>query len=102
MKAIRLYRHPDCRKCARIARIHQKCDWLGRLEISTVAPKTGPLKMGEIVIENLSTGDILHGSDAFALLCRQIPLYAPFKLLLVVPFVRRHVDREMSGCAETA
>lgn len=102
MKAIRLFRNPNCAKCARIARLHEKFDWRDRLEVSTETPRTGPLRMGEIVIEDLAAGTISHGAEAFNLLCRHIPLYAPFRLLVGIPVFRRYIDREMSGCADSA
>ena len=101
MKAIRLYRHPNCAKCARISKVHQFFDWRDRLEVSTATPKTGALRLGEIVIEDLASGRVFRGADAFALLCRTIPLYRPIGALLRLSSFRRYVDKEMSGCADT-
>ena len=98
MKEIRLFRHPDCPKCAKIARLHKMFDWRNRLDISTATPKTGALRLGEIVIEELATGTMFRGADAFGLLCRHIPLYAPLSMLLRFGAFRRYVTREMSGC----
>lgn len=102
MKEFRLFRHPDCPKCAKIARVHEIFDWHNRLEVSTATPKTGALRMGEIVIEELATGTIFRGADAFGLLCRRIPLYAPLSLLLRSAAFRRYITREMSGCGDTS
>lgn len=98
MRQIRIYRHPDCPKCARYARIHQRLDWWHRVEVVTVAPKTGPLRLGEVVVEKLEDGRILRGAAAFEEICRQIPAYAPFRLLLRLPPVRAFAEREMTGC----
>lgn len=98
MKRIRIYRNPDCAKCGRFARAHLFFDWLGRAEVSTVVPASGPLAMGEVVVEELPTGRVLRGAEALRAISREIPLYAPLRLLLKLPAVRRAVDREMAGC----
>lgn len=92
MNAIRLFRHPDCPKCARIACVHQMFDWRDRLDVSIATPKTGPLRLGEIVIEDLATGTVLRGADAFGLLCRHMPFYAPFRLFLRSVSFRRSIE----------
>ena len=102
MKSIRIHRNPDCAKCARYAAAHRLFDWLGRVDVSTESPRTGALRLGEVVVEKLGTGTILRGADAFAEICRNIPLYAPFRLLLRVPAFRAFVDRDMSGCGGKA
>jgi hypothetical protein len=98
--AIRLYRHPDCAKCARYARLHRRLDWLGRFEDSTGVPPVGPLRFGEVVVQDLRHGTIRHGAAGFALLCRQIPAYWPLLPLLRIPVLRRRVEREFNGCAD--
>jgi len=80
--------------------MHERLDWFGRIENSTATPPTGPLVMGEVVVEELASGRILRGAEGFALICRQIPAYAPFRLLLKLPAVRRAVDADMAGCAD--
>jgi len=99
MIRIRIYRHPDCPKCARYARVHQALDWLHRVAVSTAAPKTGPLRLGEVVVEKLDDGRVLRGAEAFREICRQIPAYAPFLILLRLPAVRSFAEREMTGCS---
>lgn len=54
MKTIRLYRNPDCAKCARFARIHHRFDWLNQFEDTTEVPSTGALSLGEIAVEDLA------------------------------------------------
>ncbi|HEV2213202.1 MAG TPA: hypothetical protein VGS99_07625 [Gammaproteobacteria bacterium] len=98
MGRIRIYRNPDCAKCARYARLHERLDWLQHIENSTATPTSGPLAMGEVVVEDLATGELLHGAAALAAICRQIPAYAPVRLLLKIPAVRRAADKEMAGC----
>jgi hypothetical protein len=98
MRRIRIYRHPDCPKCARYARVHQSLDWLHRVDVSTDTPKTGPLRLGEVVVEKLDDGRVLRGADGLREICRQIPAYAPFSLLLRLPAVRAFAEREMTGC----
>jgi hypothetical protein len=98
MRQIRIYRHPDCSKCARYARVHQLLDWLHRVEVSTTTPQTGPLRLGEVVVEKLEDGRILRGTQAFEEICRRIPAYAPFLLLLRLPAVHAFAEREMTGC----
>lgn len=54
--------------------------------------------MGEIIVEELSTGRIFRGYRAFDQLCRHIPLYAPARLFLFLPFIQQWLDRRLSGC----
>jgi hypothetical protein len=45
MKRIRIYRNPACARCARMARMHQRLDWLDRVEVTTQPPPgRAPLK----------------------------------------------------------
>jgi hypothetical protein len=92
------YRHPECARCARYARTHLKLDWRGLLEESTAAPPCGPLRMGEVVVQDLASGALHHGACAMDCIARAVPLYAPLRLLLCVPAVRRKVDAELGGC----
>lgn len=98
MRQIRIYRHPNCAKCARYARAHKSLDWLHRVEVSTQTPTSGPLRMGEVVVEMLDDGRLIRGAEAFAAICRCIPAYTPFLLLLRLPAVRAFAEREMTGC----
>lgn len=98
MKVIRLYRHPDCGKCARLATAHHRLDWLDRFEDSTAIPPTGTLQIGEIAVQHLASGATYKGLECFKLLCQHIPLYWPALLLLHVPPFRRYVEREVAGC----
>ncbi len=100
MATIRLYRNPHCAKCARIARMHHRFDWLRRFEDSTATSPLGPLRMGQIVVQDLHTGGTFAGAEGFALLCRQIPAYWPVLPLLRIAFFRRYVDRETGGCVD--
>ena len=102
MKQIRVYRHADCAKCARFAKVGLFFDWLDRMEVSTDTPTTGPLRLGEVVVEDLSSGHILKGAEGIDLIFRNIPMYAPFRLLLRVPSLRRYVEKEVSGCEGNA
>lgn len=96
MKRVLIYRHPNCERCARIARVHHACDWFGRIVTSTEAPPDGrPLVPGRIVVIDLVRKVRVRGADAFAFICRQVPLYWPAFLLLWIPAVRRRVAREI-------
>ena len=98
MKMIRVYRNPDCAKCARFAKVARFFDWFDRVDHSTEAPKTGSLRLGEAVVEDLSDGRILCGAEGIELIWRHIPVYTPFRLLFGVPAFRRLVDKGVSGC----
>lgn len=100
MARIRLYRHPDCARCARFARLHRRLDWLNRFEDSTGVSPVGPLRLGEVVVQDLRNGATLHGVAGFSLLCRQIPAYWPLLPVLRIPATRRRIEREFSGCAD--
>src|SRR5579885_406275 len=97
MKTLRIYRHPGCARCARIAQLHHFFDWLNRIDNTTRVPPTGPLRMGEIVVEDLATGGLSREAEAFERICREIPAYFPFRLLLRLPAFRRYVTKEMKG-----
>jgi hypothetical protein len=98
MASIRLYRNPQCPRCARLARLHRRLDWLHRFEDSTEASPRGPLRMGQIVVQDLRSGATLGGAQGFALLCRQIPAYWPMLPFLRIPVVGRWIERETGGC----
>lgn len=98
MSDILIYRHPDCAKCARIARTHHAFDLLGRVEDTTETPPTGPLRMGQIVVEDRASGRIEQGAEAFRLITRAVPFYAPARLLLKLPRFRSYIETEMGGC----
>lgn len=66
MKAVRLYRHPECERCAGYARMHHRFDWLGRFEDTTQTPPTGQLLVGEIAVQDLRTGNGSSASSASA------------------------------------
>lgn len=94
MPRIRIYHDPRCARCARHARAHKFFDWFDRVDISTATPATGPLGPGEVVVRELATGRVLGGSDALELICSQIPVYAPMRLLLKIPALRARVGYE--------
>ncbi len=54
MTLIRVYRNPECAKCARFARVLPFVDWFHRVDASTETPRTGALRLGEIAVEELS------------------------------------------------
>jgi len=59
MKMIRVYRNSDCAKCASFARVHRFFDWRQRLDLSTETPRSGSLRLGEVVLEDLGSSRIL-------------------------------------------
>ena len=98
MKRIVIYRHPECKKCARMARLHHLFDWFNRVAVVTTTPPTGPLQMGEIIVEDLATGRFLAGAEGLNVISRQIPLYWWVLPLLWIPAVRARADRQNRGC----
>ena len=101
VKTICLYLHPDCGRSARDARRFQKLDWLRRLDVSIEAPATGPLRLGEIAVQDLRTGATMKGSDCYELLFRHIPACWPLLPLLHIPAVRDYAKREANGADDT-
>ena len=98
MRRHTLYRHPNCARCARISRFHQRFDWLGRLECSTATPPDGvPLRMGEILLRDNATGAQCRGVDVVRAIFRNIPAYWPLLPLLYLPPLARRIDRETRG-----
>jgi hypothetical protein len=100
MKRVLIYRHPNCERCARFARVHHAVDWMNRIADTTATPPTGPLRMGEIVVEDLTTHRILAGAEALSLVYRQAILYWPLLVLLWIPPTRAWLDREVRGGPE--
>ncbi len=98
MKRITLYRHKNCARCAKFARIHHVLDWLNRVETSTETPSTGPLRIGEIAVEDHRTGKTMKGVDAVRSICRQIPAYWLLLPLLGIPPIARKIAHEVRGC----
>jgi hypothetical protein len=97
MTQIRLYNNPACVSCARHARVHKFFDWFHKVVISTSTPPGGPLAVGETVVQDLDSGQLIHGAAALDCLCRHIPLYLPMRLLLLIPAVWRKADKAMAG-----
>jgi hypothetical protein len=102
MKTIRVYRNGHCATCARFAKVAHFFDWLDRVDLSTDTPKTGPLRVGEVVVEELSSGRILRGAEGIDLVWRNIPAYAPFRLLLRIPAFRRYLEKNVNGEANNS
>jgi len=98
MHKLRIYRHPDCQKCREISSLHQKLDWLHRLEFSTETPSCGPLQMGEIAVEKIGAGQFFKGASAVRLIFSQVPAYISLYPLLWLPPVAQRIDRDLSGC----
>lgn len=100
MKTILIHRHPGCPRCARLAAMHQRLDWLGRVADTTEPPPgRPPLQMGEIAVQDLRTGQLLHGIDAVRAISGQVPLYWPLLPLLRIPPIARRADQNTRGCA---
>lgn len=98
MHRITIYRHPECARCERIARWHHRFDWLKRVRSSIEIPPTGPLKMGEIVVEKANSGEILRGIDAVRTIVRQIPAYWLALPALRIPSIASKIDQDVRGC----
>jgi hypothetical protein len=98
MGTLRIYRHPDCERCARIVRVHHRFDWLRRIEDTTQPPpgRRAP-RRGEILVRDLDTGRWLEGVAAVHAICRAVPCYAPLRLLLRVPALARRADADARG-----
>lgn len=99
MKTLRLYTHPECQRCQRLSRFHARFDWLNRLEHTTETPTCGPLRMGQVIAQDMASGEFMHGHRAMQALCSVIPLYRVFLPLLKLPSIQRsRLDRQLSGC----
>jgi hypothetical protein len=97
MRVIRIYRNPDCPRCARYAKIHLALDWFHRIETSVEPTAVGLPRMREVLVENLATHELSQGFEAARLICQAIPAYAPLRLLLRLRSVEVWASREMRG-----
>lgn len=96
-RTVRVHRNPDCARCARYARMHQRLDWLGRVEDSVQSPFERPMRMGEVVVRDLRDDRLHAGADGIALLARQVPAYWPLLPLMALPAMRRAIERDVAG-----
>jgi hypothetical protein len=102
VKTIRIYRHPECKRCAKIVRLHHALDWLDRIEdTAQTPPGHTPLRKGEILVEDLRDGRWLEGIHAVRAIFRQIPLYFPLRLLLRIPYFAQRADEDARGLTGT-
>ena len=85
---------------AKYARVHRFFDWLDHVETSTDDPKTGPLQLGEIAVEDVRTGTTLKGVEAVRRICQDVPAYVLFLPFLRIPSIARMADREARGCTD--
>ncbi len=69
MATIRLYRHPGCAKCACSARMPHRFDWLRHFEDFTGVSPPGPIRVGQIVVQDLRSGATFGGAEGFARCC---------------------------------
>jgi hypothetical protein len=97
MKTIRIHRHPDCPRCARLAALHHRFDWLDRIEDTTSPAPDGPVRRGEIAVAEMRTGRVLRGAEAVEAICGAVPLYWPALPLLRIPAIRRRADADARG-----
>lgn len=99
VERIVIHRHPHCERCARIARMHKRLDWLGRIRVTTADPPGhAPVRKGEIIVQDLKTGGLLEGVDAVRKIFGQVPLYLPLLPLLWIPALARRADADIRGC----
>ncbi len=100
---VRIHRHPDCERCARIARMHHRLDWLGRIEDTTRSPEgRAPVRRGEIVVRDLRTGTLHEGLAGGRLIFRHVPAYWPLLVLSFIAPLGRRMDADLRGCATDA
>ena len=98
MKTLRFYIHPECQRCRKLSLFHHRFDWLDRFEHTTAVPKTGELRLGQVVAQHIVTGEFYQGHRAIQALCRVIPLYRIFLPLFWLRPVREKLDRDLGGC----
>jgi len=97
MTRLRIYCNPQSLDCLRRARRYLFFDWLHRLVLSTATPPGGPLAVGETVVQDLDTGQLVRGAAALDCMWKHIPLYLPMRPLLRIPSIWRRADKTMTG-----
>src|SRR3546814_13726474 len=55
------------------------------------------MRMGEVVVRDLRDSRLHAGADGIALLARQVPAYWAMLPLMVIPAVRRAIERDVAG-----
>src|SRR3546814_8157770 len=93
---VRVHRNPGCARCARYARMHQRLDWLGRVEDSVQSPFERPMRMGEVVVRDLRDRRLHAGADGIAPLARPVPAYWAMLPLMAIPAVRRAIESDFA------
>lgn len=53
--------------------------------------------MGEVLVEDMESGKVYQGFEAFELICRAIPAYAPYRLLFWMVSFREYAARGIRG-----
>lgn len=100
MKTLRFYTHSDCERCRRLVRFHRRFDWFGRLEHSTATPACGELQIGQVVAQDIASGEFFRGYRAIQALCRTIPVYRILLPLFRLRSVREKLDLQLAGCVD--
>ena len=98
MKRIVIYRHPECKKCGRLARLHHLFDRFNRVAVVTTTPPPDHCRWAKSLSKTSQPAGFLAGAEGLNLICRQIPLYWLVLPLLWFPAVRARADREKRGC----
>lgn len=93
-----LYYNKNCKDCERQARRTTALDWLGRFEVSTEEPPSGPLDIGEIAVLHNDTGKVFTGGYASRKICLNIPAYFLVGLFMFLPPIFKLFDNKKAGC----
>lgn len=98
MKAITLYRHPDCERCRRAEQIYQVFDWFHRIEYTSATPGSGPLRLGEVAVYDRRREQWLRGIAAIRRAMSQVPLFWIAVPFTYMPGIRQRIDQQARGC----
>ncbi len=99
---ITLYHNSECPDCERQAGRTEKLDWLGRVAVTAGDSPIGPVPVGEIVVVDNRTDKVYTGIFATRIVCKQVPVYFLFGLLLYIPPIRQVFGRNKQGCNSEA
>ncbi len=95
---VSLFYNARCPDCVHQAKLTERMDWLGRVELRTDASPLGEVPVGEIVVVEKESSKAFTSIYATRKVCLQVPLLFLYGLALYLPPIRILLGRDKQGC----